>query len=146
VTAPGFLAAGVFAARAVIGGAVRAELDGNVTSSTSVTVKATGANHVEAKTLTVSAGLAAFGVSIQYAAIESGAKVEALSVDANDNQQISSSGAVEFTAQSSNYALAHTDVASGGAFGAISVSVPTARSPAPRRRPSRATSPPGRRA
>ena len=89
-------------------------------------MKATGTNYAEAKTLNVAVGLAAFGVSIQYARITSNAKVEALSVDGNNNQQITTNGSVEFTASSSNYALAHTDVAAGGALGAFGVSVPTA--------------------
>ena len=123
--APGFLAAGAFVARAIIGGAVRARLDGNVTSSASVLVRAVGANHVEAKTLTVAVGLAGFGISVQFAEIQSSAKVEALSVDPDNNQSITSSGPVEFTAQSSNNAFVRTDVGAGGAI-AIGVSVPTA--------------------
>ena len=126
ITAPGFVAAGLFAAKGIIGGAVIAELDGNVTTSSKVSVKATGANHVEAKTLTVAAGLAGFGASIQIAQIQSTAVVEAISVDGDNNQSINSSGLVEFTAKSDNYALAHTDAAAGGALIGFAFSVPTA--------------------
>src|SRR5215203_4846896 len=127
LTAPGFVAAGVFAARAVVGGAVRAQLDGNVTSSASVLVKAVGKNHVEAKTLSIAVGVASFGVSLQRAEILSTADVEALSADGNNNQQITSSGKVEFTAQSGNSALAHTDVGAGGAVSGLGVTVPTSK-------------------
>src|SRR5439155_7312938 len=122
-----FAAAGLFASRAVVNGAVRAQLDGSVTGSSSVTAKAIGGSFADSRTLAISAsGLAAMGGSMQLAEVGSGADVEAKSADTNDDQQITSSGKVEFTAQSTNSAFVHTDVASGGGIAGISVSIPTA--------------------
>jgi len=123
-----FAAAGVFASRAVVNGAVRAKLDGNVTSSASVLVKGKGGSLADSRTLAVSAsGVAGMGISAQYAEVGSSADVEATSTDGNNDQQITSSGHVEFAAESDNEAKVHTDVAAGGALAGIAVSVPTAR-------------------
>ena len=128
IAAAGFAAAGIFAARAELGGAVRAELDGDVTGSGSVLVKAEGGNYVDARTLTISVGgLAGFGASLQIAEVSSSADVEATSSDGNNDQQITSSGKVEFIAHSNNDAVVHTLLAAGGSVAGIAVTVPTAR-------------------
>ena len=64
----GFATAGVFASRAIVNGAVRAELDGSVTGSGSVLVQAIGGNLADSRTLSVAvSGLASMGASIQFA-------------------------------------------------------------------------------
>src|SRR6185437_10366334 len=79
----------VFAAMANMGGAVRAELDGAVTSSTGVTVSATGTNRADSELLVIDAGgLAGVAVSIADAEIHSAAKVEALSLHGSSVQTI----------------------------------------------------------
>ena len=122
----GLFNAGVMVANAVLGGAVRATLDGTVTSSSQVTVKAVGANYVEARNdATVVGGFGGLSASVVNAEIGSSADVEALALDANDNDAITSSGAVEVSAQSANHAVGYTDVAAGGLL-SVGVSVPTA--------------------
>ncbi|HKT57060.1 MAG TPA: hypothetical protein VJR25_09840, partial [Microbacterium sp.] len=117
----------IFAALASLGGAVRAELDGSVTSSAGVAVSATGTDRADSELLVVDAGgLGGVAVSIADAQIRSAAEVEALAVYAGSARTITSSGAVTFGATSHNTAITHTQMGAGGGLFGVGVSVPTA--------------------
>ena len=117
---------GVMVANAEFGGALRAKLDGTVTGSAQVTVKAIGSNYAEARNdAIVVGGLAGLSASVVNAEITSSADVEALAEDADNNDAITSSGIVEFNAQSTNTAKGFTNVGAGGIL-AVNVTVPTA--------------------
>ncbi|MDQ0612685.1 hypothetical protein QF046_000326 [Microbacterium sp. W4I4] len=127
VAAALFGSGAVFVAMATQAAAVAARLDGDVTSSTSVSVTATGGSRAKADLVVVAAGgLAGIAVSVAVAEISSGADVTASSSDANDDQQITSSGKVSFNATSTNVATVTTGMGAGGALFGVSVSVPSA--------------------
>ncbi|MGH3368747.1 MAG: beta strand repeat-containing protein, partial [Nocardioidaceae bacterium] len=119
----GVISAGVMASDARVAGAVKARLDGTVTSSSGITVTATGGNTADAKNQVLSAGLFTGSGSMVRALVSSTADVEATS--SSTTESLTSSGAVSFTATSSNRANAYTQSASGG-LASLGVSVPTA--------------------
>src|SRR5262249_22138157 len=82
-----------------------------------------GSNYAEAKTLVLDGSFAFSGnVSRVDAEITRDADVEAGSAT---GASIASSGSVQFTAQSSNHSVAHSDLRSAG-FVALSLTAPTA--------------------
>ncbi|MDX2379978.1 MAG: hypothetical protein QNM02_09510, partial [Acidimicrobiia bacterium] len=108
---------------ASVSGATRARVDGDITSSTSITVQATGKNIVEAKADVGS--LAVFGISgaVASATIKSDADIEAIVGSASTLQ---SSGAVLVDAHhvdDGNKAYARARLISGGAFGSFGIMV-----------------------
>ena len=91
----------VMVSNALIDGAVHASLDGKVTKSQSISVKALGENQVESVTKTVS-------ITIGVALEGSGASAE-IGADANTDataaatSSLTSSGLIEFDASSNNH-------------------------------------------
>ncbi len=112
------LAGGVLAgvsimlAKSVVEGAVIAELDGDITASSGVTVSASGANLADADTRVAGFGLAFGGAgSGTVAEVSSNADVQAL---VGSTSSIDTSGEVHIAATSDNDALVESDAGSGG--------------------------------
>ena len=116
----GEVAAGVMVAYARIDAGVHAQLDGQIHSSTSVTVTANGVNTVVGDAFVLGLGLVAISGGAAIAIIGSGASVTATGVGT-----IASSGLIQFDAISNNTATASSDIGSGG-FVSLGVSLPTA--------------------
>ena len=121
ITGGGLISAGIFLAKALVGGATTATLNGNVTGSSTIVVLANGMNASKASTSAF--GLGAF--SITGAGVDSEVTSSA---DVNaivGTGSLTSSGAISVTATSQNTATATSDAANGGIV-AGGVSVPTA--------------------
>jgi hypothetical protein len=112
---------------ASISGATRARVDGDITASASIEVRATGENHVDARADIGS--LAVFGASgaVALATIDTSAAIEAL---VGASSSLASSGAVVVDAHTvgvGNKAFARARLISGGAFGSFGVMVSIAK-------------------
>ena len=99
---------------ASVSGATRAQVDGDITSSTSIEVRATGENHVDAEAFVI--GLSVFGVSdaVASATIESSAVIEAI---VGSTSSFTSSGKVLVDAHHvglGNKATANATIGQGG--------------------------------
>ena len=86
---------------AEVGGATRVELDGNVSSSSSITAIAHGDNHAESPVRQLALSIVGGGGVFSGAEITSGAAIEAL---VGSGATLASSGAIEVDAQTENAA------------------------------------------
>src|SRR6185503_15543940 len=119
----GAIAAGATISEAKVGAPVTAKLDGDITSSGSITVRATSDNYAIATTIFITAGLGALSATDTQAEITSTAKTEALVGSTSVN---GSTGLVTVTAGSANSSYVSTNGGTGGVIG-ITVTLPTAR-------------------
>ena len=114
---------GVFmGAESHVGGAVLAQVDGNVTAD-SLTITANGSNTSNATTSSRQISALGFSGAGTLAEITSGADVTA---GTGSTAQISTTHAITVSATSHNSATSISDAASGGLLGAISINLPTA--------------------
>jgi len=112
----------VMVSQAIVNGDVKATLDGTVSSSSSITVSANGANNAGATTTTANLSLgAAISGAGASADIGKGAVTQA---SAGSSSSLSSSGAIQFTANSNNVAKGVSDGGTGGLV-AIGISFPS---------------------
>ncbi|HTZ07380.1 MAG TPA: hypothetical protein VMB53_16710, partial [Gaiellaceae bacterium] len=121
ITGGGLLNAGIFFAKALVGGAVTATLNGNAAAAT-ITVTALGSN--TSKAATSSFGLGAF--SISGAGVDSEVTASADTNATVGTGTLFSLGAITVTSTSTNTATATSDAANGGLV-AGGVNVPTAK-------------------
>ncbi len=118
----------VMVANASVGGAVEAELDGKVTSSSGITVNANGQNSSTAKVDTISA---AFGLGLSGSGAEADITGRAVtSATGASTASLDSSGAILFEATSQNTANASSTSGTGALF-AFSINIPKADIAAP---------------
>ena len=119
----GVISVGSYTSNSEVQSSVLAKLDGTISSSSSVEVKANGTNRSTAET-----GAFGLGIGAAITAGGAGAAVTAnadVAATAGSTADITSSGYVRFTSLSHHYATAEADVASGGAVG-VGVALPTA--------------------
>src|SRR6185503_11465604 len=127
----GVLSGSIMVATAKVNGAVRVQLDGDVTTTSGATtpgtpaigVTADGTNYAQAQILVINVGFGFSGsASIADAEIQSGADVEITGASSSD---LSANGLIEITATSNNHAKTKTQLGAGGLL-AVGVAVPTA--------------------
>ena len=123
ITIPGIVAGSVMVSKALIGGRVKAELAGTVTSSGDVWVHADGTNDAESKTLVVVVAAFAGGGAGSDAEVTTDATTQAL-IDSSASS-ITSGGQVHVQANSHNTADAESQAGAGG-FVSIGITIPTA--------------------
>ncbi len=114
----------IMVTNAVVDSDVKATLDGTVTGSSSITVKAIGTDTATATTRTASLSLAA-GITGSGAGANIGKDADT-EASAGGSSALTSSGSIEFTATSHNTATA-TDDGGAGALGlALAITLPAA--------------------
>ena len=119
----GGIISGVFmGAESHVGGAVLAQVDGNVTAD-SLTITANGSNTANATTQSFQISALGFSGAGTLAEITSAATVTA---GTGSNATISTTHAVTVSATSHNTATSISDAASGGLLGSFSVNLPKA--------------------
>ena len=116
------LSVSVMITKAVVNSDVKATLDGKVSGSGAITVKATGFNDANSTTITANLGSAAISASGASADVGQAAITQA---SAAGTSSLTSSGAITFTATSDNVADASSDGGTGGLV-AIGINLPTA--------------------
>ncbi|HEY3921306.1 MAG TPA: carbohydrate-binding protein, partial [Gaiellaceae bacterium] len=114
----------IMVTNAVVDSDVKATLDGTVTGSSSITVKAIGTNTATATTRTASLSLAA-GITGSGAGADIGKHADT-EASAGTSSSLTSNGTIAFTATSHNSATA-TDDGGAGALGlAVAITLPSA--------------------
>ena len=118
----GAITIGIYTSNSKVESSVLAKLDGTISGSTSVEVKATGTNHSRADTSALGIGIIGITGGGAGAEVDSDAVVGATAASTAD---ITSTGTVKFTATSHHHADATADVSSGGIV-SVGVALPTA--------------------
>ncbi|WP_201742286.1 hypothetical protein [Mangrovicoccus ximenensis] len=112
----------VVSSEASVGGSVIAKMDGEITSSTDVSITSSGEHIAIADTNVAGGGLVGYNSASSYAEVTDAASTEA---NAAAGSSISASGVVVFEAAGTSTANADSDAATGG-FIAIGSTLPSA--------------------